>query len=677
MTPCYATIQAAVDAAGDGDEIRVAQGTYIGSETSVVDIIGKSVDLLGGWDDSFTARDPDVYLSTVDGEDTRRCFYLSASGSLIDGFEVTRGRRPSYPDERGGGFSINNSLSTVIQNNYIHHNHVRGYGGGIYLAGSDGTIVQDNRIVENSSSYYGGGMVIYNSCSDVIVRRNVFDGNSGGSPGGGIWNDSVPTLIENNLFIHNHSGGGGGIACQYGAPIIQFNTLAENSQDHHGGAGIWGIGVSSSLTIRNNIITENTGGHGIYIFSGQPDIDFNDVWNNSGGDYGGGSGSIVPGPHDISADPQFVGSGDHPYGLQSGSPCIDAGTGTGAPDHDRAGRLRPQQGGYDLGAYEADTTPPTHPTVMTETHGVQDGVWQKTVDAPQFQWWGADDDFSGVAGYSVYFGSDPNGTSAAFVTEDGFDPPAVGGGDAYYLRLNAQDNAGNTAGWETLFTFRYDDTLPLFNSVEVTPTVPSAVCQTSAPELTFSWNTGDHHSGVAHVTEVSASGTLTFSAVASHTVSFGSSISDTIYYTVTDNVGWETPASWGSGHGFSICYVDPSDPGAGTPSAPTLPPGGAWQSTSPTITVSGGGLVFGLDYLDRYEYEVWWQDPSGGFQLVDSGTLTPGDDFVPTWTLPGVYRFRVRAVSRLWDGTEVESEWTEEEVRVGLHYFPILFKNWP
>ena len=40
------------------------------------------------------------------------------------------------------------------------------------------------------------------------------------------------------------------------------------------------------------------------------------------------------------------------YHLQAGSPCIDAGTATNAPNTDYEGTTRPQGAAYDIGAYE-------------------------------------------------------------------------------------------------------------------------------------------------------------------------------------------------------------------------------------------------------------------------------------------------------------------------------------
>jgi len=58
----------------------------------------------------------------------------------------------------------------------------------------------------------------------------------------------------------------------------------------------------------------------------------------------------------IDDDPLFVGTGDHPFSLQTGSPCIDAGTpdisGFNLPEDDLAGNPRVFGGIIDIGAYE-------------------------------------------------------------------------------------------------------------------------------------------------------------------------------------------------------------------------------------------------------------------------------------------------------------------------------------
>jgi hypothetical protein len=63
-----------------------------------------------------------------------------------------------------------------------------------------------------------------------------------------------------------------------------------------------------------------------------------------------------PGVGNFDADPVFVDSGPHPFSLQEGSPCINAGrpdlAGLGLPPFDLAGGPRVVEGRIDVGAYE-------------------------------------------------------------------------------------------------------------------------------------------------------------------------------------------------------------------------------------------------------------------------------------------------------------------------------------
>ena len=104
-------------------------------------------------------------------------------------------------------------------------------------------------------------------------------------------------------------------------------------------------------------------------------------------------------------------------------------------------------------AYGTDETPtyarPGNPDPVTETHGVQDGVWQGVVTDPEFTWTQPPDTQT-----CIYWGTDAGGYSDD-QQAGGYDPPAAPGDGIYYLR--ASTSAGWTfSGWETVFEFRYD-----------------------------------------------------------------------------------------------------------------------------------------------------------------------------------------------------------------------------
>ncbi len=114
-----------------------------------------------------------------------------------------------------------------------------------------------------------------------------------------------------------------------------------------------------------------------------------------------------------------------------------------------------------------ETNPPTNPSDCTEDHGVTNGTWQNTVNDPSFTWLPGNNSESGVDGYLIYWGTDPNGVSVNYqqlITT--YDPPAVSTG-IYYLRVNTRDVDGNEAGWVTLFTFQFDASPPSMTAIEI------------------------------------------------------------------------------------------------------------------------------------------------------------------------------------------------------------------
>ena len=207
-------------------------------------------------------------------------------------------------------------------------------------------VVTDCTFDTNEASYSGGG--IGNGWySRPTVTNCIFIANKGASGGGGgMANDTASPTLTNCLFSANTvAGGGGGVYNQYAAPTMTNCTFSANK-------AAWGgaieNGQSASSTLTNCILWGNSAWA-----SNNEIYNYDDVTSPATAvlTYSCIAGGYA-GAGNISTDPLFVDAASGDCRLSTGSPCINAGTSTGAPGTDILGVARPHGGGYDMGAYE-------------------------------------------------------------------------------------------------------------------------------------------------------------------------------------------------------------------------------------------------------------------------------------------------------------------------------------
>ena len=311
----FPTIQAAIDAAADGDVVELADGTFRGPGN-------RSIELAKGLTIRSASGDPERCIIDCEGQYSAPARGLALYGPttpLIQGLKILHG----YEESSAGAAALSCGVDATILD----------------------CIFSDN-VTEWSQN--GGGVCCYD-CSPVFVgcrfERNV---NPGAGGGVAVWGQSAPRF-ERCVFSENVTGGGGG-GC-----FVGYGSAVEFSECiFWGNSAVWGAAVScyesgarlnrctivgntasvqgsglslnetSSLDLSNTIVAFNHGGVAVDCSLG-PDgavtLTCCDVFGNEGGDWVGCLEAQLGLNGNISADPLFCGRDASDFGLHRDSPC--------------------------------------------------------------------------------------------------------------------------------------------------------------------------------------------------------------------------------------------------------------------------------------------------------------------------------------------------------------------
>ena len=441
-TALHSISDAVALASTQGKDVWVAADTYnLGSGLS----LPSDVALYGGFpstgDPEFRDRNPAVYVTTLDGQGTAAHVLLCEAdyNVRIDGFTVTGGNAEDGADWGGGGIAcFNSSRGIVIENCTLTGNTGR-YGCGAAVVESNAEMVQCE--FRNNSGYEGGGFQVWRG--NASVQDSLFENNVTTHIGGGLCSYESTLEVDRCIFTSNQSPPGGAIECHEGGPCVISNCLlVGNSATDFGGAMTFtyesGILVSNCTIVDNtatnrgggiclhdsdgsivNTIFVNNNKHAIYendtnsdptvrncLFYNNPDgVYFNEglvtIADATGPD--GINALLAEADGNIEGNPVFVNAAAGDYHIGLFSPCVDAGTATGAPSTDIDGESRPvdvpDKGAdgtgteYDIGADEIYDTDrdgvrddqdafPRNPRGQTDSDG--DGIGDEWED----RWFG-------------------------------------------------------------------------------------------------------------------------------------------------------------------------------------------------------------------------------------------------------------------------------------------------
>jgi parallel beta-helix repeat protein len=337
--PCYTTVQAAVDAARDGDDVKVAGGTYTGVQgraappgypgpsviTQVV-YISKTVTIRGGYATDFAdPPDPAANPTTLDAQSDGRVLFITGEISpTVEGLRITGGDADGlggsvggygYPADDGGGLYIKTATATIsncqvfsntaeaggglfffnsaatISGNTVSSNASELWGGGgLYLSHSDATLsgntVTTNTVIGGVFVENGGG--VYLSGSDATLSENIISGNTASENGGGLYLDNSNATLSANTVTANSARRGGGLHLNNSGGALSDNTVSSNSASEGGGVYLSG---SDATLAGNSIFSNNAGrsGGGLYLSDSDAPLVGNSVLSNTA-EWGDGGG---------------------------------------------------------------------------------------------------------------------------------------------------------------------------------------------------------------------------------------------------------------------------------------------------------------------------------------------------------------------------------------------------
>ena len=402
----YCDIQPAINDAVPGTTIQIKDGEIydevltINTDNITIENVSGHVPVIqstGAVDciininaDNVTVHGLDISVDQSVGTDNEKGVCVSGSDASIQYNNIHH--ITYFTTQRGGTLIFVDSSADRLQvlTNTLHSANVAIEFNKFSSPAIDGVTIRSNMI----SDVYGGIYGNHNNISNITIAKNTFSGydvsEAGNTPGGfaiGLFagfNDTTGQIINyvnsgeivNNL-IYGWKGlpytimiGGRNVITPSQMNVIN-NTILDNDQentDEQIRGAIFIRGCYYAGVIKNNIIANNADigiygnedGFGQdcdmppYGYSTGFEINYNDVYNNAGGNYGG----IIIGDNNLSVAPDFIDSSVRNYHFKPTSPLIDKGTNLDAPLDDIENTVRPIDGDLDtidetdIGVYE-------------------------------------------------------------------------------------------------------------------------------------------------------------------------------------------------------------------------------------------------------------------------------------------------------------------------------------
>ena len=242
-------LQAAIDAAEAGDEIKVQAGIFFGNFT-----MKDGVNVSGGWNADFTAQTD--YASILDAQANGRVLHQQDAFKIMtiwSNFTIQNGNLKSKAtDQLGSGVALNKKGQVkhcLIQNNTFSYSG-NCLGGGVGNDATDkNTDVQvDDCIIRGNTASHGGGVRVRGTVINSIIENNLTEAN----PAGGV-HLQAGRLV--NSIVRGNTGKSTGGVRAYGKCEVINNLIYNNTA----ATSVGGLSIESALSnvIGNTIVCNN------------------------------------------------------------------------------------------------------------------------------------------------------------------------------------------------------------------------------------------------------------------------------------------------------------------------------------------------------------------------------------------------------------------------------------